>query len=149
MNVKLLMNDVAVAVGVLEGIAVNVGEAVAVGVLVGVGEGPNVGVGVLVGVFVGTPVAEGVAVLINWVSITSCGALAPVSRLERLKAVLLVVVRAKLTSPLLLISGVTSTVVQTPVPKAPEEPITSPKAGELVKLMANSPHELSVRLRTW
>lgn len=80
----------------------------------------------------GTLVAEGVAVEMNCVSITSCGAVELVSRLERLKAVLLVVVRAKLTSPLLLINGVTSTVVQTPVPNAPEEPITLPKDGELV-----------------
>ena len=97
----------------------------------------------------GRLVAEGVAVEINWVSITSCGAVAPVSRLARLNAVLFVVVSPKLISPLLLINGVTSTVVQTPVPNAPDEPVTLPTAGELVKLTANSLHELSVILRTW
>ena len=75
---------------------------------------------------------EGVGLEINWVSITSCGAVAPVSRLARLNAVLFVVVRARLTTPLPLMRGVISTVVHTPVPKAPEEPATLPTAGELV-----------------
>ena len=113
------------------------------------GEGPNVAVGVWVGVSVGTLVAEGVAVEINWVSITSCGAVAPVSRLARLNAVLFVVVSARLTMPLPLMRGVISTAVQTPVPKAPDDPVTLPTAGELVKLTANSLHELSVTGRTW
>lgn len=77
-------------------------------------------------------VIEGVGLEINWVSITSCGAVAPVSRLARLNAVLFVVVRARLTMPLLLIREVISIVVQTPVPKAPDEPATLPTAGALV-----------------
>ena len=96
LNVKLLNDDVGVGVGVSEGIAVSVGVDVAVAVSVGVGEGPNVGEGVSVAVSVGRLVADGVAVEPNSVSITSCGALEPVSRLERLNAVLLIVVRAKL-----------------------------------------------------
>ena len=69
------------------GVIVGVLEATRVGVLVGVRLGP--GEGVNVGVFVGP--------LEVW--ITSCGALAP-SRLEKLILVLLVVLKARLYTPL-------------------------------------------------
>src|SRR5687768_11237140 len=142
-KVKRRKDGVAVVVGVLVGVAVSVGKGVDVGVSVDVGEGPKVGV------WVGALVAVGVAVDINWVSMTSCGAVPLLSRLARLKAVLLVVVSAKLMSPFPLMSGVISTEVHAPAPNAPDDPYTLPTAGELVKLTENSPHELSLTLRTW
>ncbi len=63
---------------------------------------------------------------------TSCGALAPDSRLDKLIAVLLVVVRARLNVPFPVIYGVTSTVVQVLVLIAPDEPIKVPTAGALL-----------------
>lgn len=80
---------------------------------------------------VGTLVAEGVAVAPNSVSTINCGALVADSRLARVNAVPLVVVRAKLTSLLPVISGVTSTVVQALAPKPPDVPVTFPIAGIL------------------
>ena len=71
-----------------------------VGVLVGVLFGVNVSVGVLVG-------NDGFTLII------SCGLFAP-SLLERLTAVLLLDVMAKLTSPLPLTSEVTSTLSHAP-----------------------------------
>jgi hypothetical protein len=63
---------------------------------------------------------------------TSCGALVPDSRLDKLIAVLLVVMRAKLKVPFPVIYEVTSTVVQVPVLIAPDELIKAPTAGALL-----------------
>ena len=66
------------------------------------------------------------AVITNW------GAFAPISRLARLTAVLLLSVRAKLTLPLPLMKGVISTVVQTPPLKEAIEPARLPNGGALL-----------------
>ena len=68
----------------------------------------------------------------------TCGAFAPASRLARLKAVPLVVVRAMLYVPFPVMSGVISTVVHTPLPKPPEVAVTPSMAGALVWLIVNS-----------
>src|SRR5215207_10498178 len=84
---------VKVGIGVSEGVDVKVGINVCEGVTVivgvsdGVTEGPTVGVLVNVEISVGVLVNEGVAVAPNSVSITSCGAFAPASRLARLSSV--------------------------------------------------------------
>lgn len=85
--------DVKVLVGVMVGVFVNVG--VSVGVLVGAPKGVSVGVGV------GKPTV-----------MTNCGLFADVCRLPKLIAVGVVVVIAKLTSPLVVTNEVTSTSIQ-------------------------------------
>jgi hypothetical protein len=65
------------------------------------------------------------------VSIINWGAFAPDSRLARLKAVALVVVRAILKVPFPVRSGVTSAVVQVPPEKEPEVAMAPSKAGAL------------------
>src|SRR5436309_2282340 len=107
-------------VGVLVGVAVAVAVLVGVAVLVdsGVAEGVLVGVAVLVA--------------LPALSITSCAAVAPVSRLATLAAVLLPVVKAKFHEPLSVTKDDTSTEVQTPEANAPEEPSTAPVGGALL-----------------
>ena len=99
---------VGVAIGVLVGGLglVGVGVAVAEGVAVGKLGLVAVGVGVLVAVLVGVKVAVrvgvnvGIAVDPPCVSMISWGEFAPDSRLAKLIALLLVVVRARLKTPL-------------------------------------------------
>lgn len=58
--------------------------------------------------------------------------MAPDSRLAKLTAVTLEVVRAILSVPFPVTREVISTVVQTPVPKDPEEPAELPIEGAFV-----------------
>ncbi len=92
--------------------------------------GVLVAVGTSVSVLVG--VDEGVAVSPLCVSTTSCGAFAPDSRLARLEAVALVVVRARLKKLLPVIKEVTSTDVHVPPLNAPDAPRNDPTAGALL-----------------
>ena len=85
--------NVDVAVGVNEGVAVTVGVRVMVGVLEGVAVGPTVAVAV------GVPVSVGVLTGPVSVSMRSCGAFAPASRLARLISVEFVPVSTKLKVP--------------------------------------------------
>ena len=75
---------------------------------------------------------------------TSCGALAPDSRLARLNAVVFGVMSARLTRPFPGMSDVTSTVVHVPALTDPDEPVdTAAKAGADVNTIADSLQEVS------
>ena len=136
---------VAVSVGVGGGMSVGV----AVGVLVGAGVSVGVGVGVdvLVSVAVGVGVFVGVAVGVGTGGrprTMSCGPLAPDSRLARVNAVGLDVMSARLTGPLPVTSGVTSTVTHVPATSGPEEPTAvAENDGALAKVIVVSPQVLS------
>ena len=142
----------AVAVGVFVGLAVLV--AVKVGVLVAadsvcvaVAVCVTVAVGVRVGVKVGVKVGVSVAAP-PCVSMISCGSFAD-SRLARLRAVLFVVDRARLKTPLPVMKAVTSSVVQVLALTFPEEPSPLPGAGALLKLMPVSLQVLSLTPNAW
>jgi len=131
-KVKVLPADVGVSVNELVnvawGVTVNVGEA----------SGVTVGVDVAVTIFVddGAAVALFVGVLVGTLPFeetkTSCGALAPDSRLAKLSAVLLVVVSPTLSSPFPVTSAVTSTDVQALAATPPDDPTLLPMAGALL-----------------
>jgi hypothetical protein len=126
--------EVRVKVAVL--VAVAVWEAVAVGVCVAV----EVGEAVAVGVLVGFGVAVG-----SRASTTSWGIVtAPASRLARLSAVPLEVVRARLKIPLPVINDVTSRLFHAAATTAPETPRGFPNGGALLKLRVDSLQVLSV-----
>ena len=75
---------------------------------------------------------------------SSCGAVAPVSRLARLICVLLSVVSAIFTSPLPVTSDVTSISVHVPPVIGPDVPaMVGENAGALTNVIADSVHELS------
>jgi hypothetical protein len=126
---------VAVPVGILVGVLVAVAVRVAVGVLVevrvDVGVAVFVPAGVLVAVAARVDVAVSVAVIEDEVKTTNCGGLLA-SRLEKLITLVLEVVRAKVTSPLLPTNGVTSTEMYPAPPNGPEEPTTGPVVGALL-----------------
>ena len=121
MNVNPLTDvGIGVIVTVMVGGGVNVNVAVLAGVLVGMGVNVSVGVLVSVGVGVEVSVLVGVGVFVavgnGPTLMMSCGLFAP-SLLDKATAVLLLEVMAKLTSPLLLTSEVTSTFSQVPALK--------------------------------
>lgn len=75
---------------------------------------------------------------------TSCGALAPDSRLARLNAVVFVVMSARLTSPFPVMSDVTSTVVHVSAVTGPDEPVdNTAKGGAVVNTIADSLQDVS------
>lgn len=156
---------VAVLVDVLVGVAdavtegdavaalVPVGEAVAVDVLVRVAVEVAVAVDVLVGVLVRIAVAVAVAVLVGVLVavarvMTSCGALAPDSRLASASAVELLVASAKLKVPLPVMYAVTLIEFHVFATAAPDEPSVAPSAGALLNVMVVSPQVLSDTART-
>jgi hypothetical protein len=71
------------------------------------------------------------------------------SRLESVIAVALVVVSAMLTGPLPLTRPVTSTSLNSPAVRGPEEPTTAPTGGALSKVIAVSPQVVLATPRTW
>jgi hypothetical protein len=87
--------------------------------------------GGLVVVVVEVVVAAWLRAMAGSVSTTSCGAVAPVSRLAYSAAVLSSVVSARLTTPSPRTSAVTSTLVQLSRATGPEAATTGPGAGAL------------------
>ena len=153
-GVGVFVANCGVGVNVAVGVSVLVAGRVAVGVGVSVFAKARVGVDVRVGVLVAGVVAVGVGVSVNvavgtgvfvatWdvgVNVadatppkvsTSCGALAPDSRLATLIAVELRLVTPRLKVPSPFMNALTSRLTQTPVAKAPEEPNWLPRTGAL------------------
>jgi hypothetical protein len=84
------------------------------------------------------------------VVITNCGRRADAAwRLSSVMAVALAVVRARLTGPSPLTREVTSTSLNWPAVRGPEESTTAPTGGALSKVIVVSPQVVLATARTW